>query len=362
MRFERQGGPPDLQAAFKTLILQHLAGRALDDNQDKEAAEGKFPDFACFRDLLLIEMKHLETDQNDRINEIFETKIAPDEMPYFFGTREVNLNIEKISNGAEISTAITIKLGRTIENILRQANAQFTDYRTRHPRKNSVNICVILNSSLGEYTPKILMSAVHGKMKVDQLKPRFSNIDAVIYISEKHFQILPDGRAGLALVIYEGSGAANNPWKMQFVDRVTSKWALMRTGDALVEDGDPQAFEPIHDVPRSMKRYEFWILEYARNPYLKSLTLESLRVLFHRTVAFKALTFFKGNWSKPSREHVTAASRQFQHINEEINRRKIDVRSLDQGFLTPDEKAQVYVGFPIELVELLADFPNQNEG
>jgi hypothetical protein len=79
MRFERNGGPPDLQSAFTNLIVSRLHGRILDDNHAVESADGKFPDFGCFRDLMLIEMKHLETDQQDRINEVINTKLDPAE-------------------------------------------------------------------------------------------------------------------------------------------------------------------------------------------------------------------------------------------------------------------------------------------
>ena len=130
MRFERHGGPPDLQSAFTTFITSHLHGRALDDNQVKEAAEGEFPDFACFRDLVLIEMKHLETDQHDRINEVLDAKIDPAEKPIFYGSREAHFVTNSVSNGAAINAAIGSKLGRTIETLLSKANRQFESYRS----------------------------------------------------------------------------------------------------------------------------------------------------------------------------------------------------------------------------------------
>jgi hypothetical protein len=82
MHFERHGGPPDLQSAFKTLITSRLHGRLLDEV--KEAAQGEFPDFACFRDLVLVEMKHLETDQHARINEVIEAKIDPEKTVFLW--------------------------------------------------------------------------------------------------------------------------------------------------------------------------------------------------------------------------------------------------------------------------------------
>jgi len=64
---ERHGSPPDLQSAFRDFVVKHLRGRSRDDHKDAEAKLGKFPDFACFRDIVLIEMKHLQADQKDRL-------------------------------------------------------------------------------------------------------------------------------------------------------------------------------------------------------------------------------------------------------------------------------------------------------
>jgi hypothetical protein len=172
MRFERNGGPPDLQSAFTNLIVSRLHGRILDDNHAIESADGKFPDFGCFRDLMLIEMKHLETDQQDRINEVINTKLDPAEKPIFFGTMESHFVIDAASNAAEINAAISAKLSRTVEQLLSTANRQFKDYCTRHPRKNAVRICVILNSTLREWSPDVIVHSIHSKMK-SKVEPRF---------------------------------------------------------------------------------------------------------------------------------------------------------------------------------------------
>lgn len=52
MRLERCGGPPDLRAAFETLVVRDLKGRSPDENHSSEAKEGQFPDFACFLDIV----------------------------------------------------------------------------------------------------------------------------------------------------------------------------------------------------------------------------------------------------------------------------------------------------------------------
>jgi hypothetical protein len=149
IHIERSGGPPDLPAAFAHFVVRHLRGRFLDDNKDEEAKLGKFPDFACYRDLVLIEMKHLETVQNERINETYKSRVPADEVPFYYGRRRIDLN--QFSNGREIASAIISKLARSLETHLSRANNQFEDYRKRNPAR-------IRSRSACFSTPKLMNS------------------------------------------------------------------------------------------------------------------------------------------------------------------------------------------------------------
>jgi hypothetical protein len=351
MRVERHGSPPDLQAAFKGMVQRQLCGRALDDYN--LGSEGKFPDFACFRNILLIEMKHLETEQNDRVNEVLETKIDSGERPYFLGSRDAQLVIDTISNRETVKSAIVSKLARTIEGLLSKANQQFASYRSRHPRKNSVSICVILNSKLREFSPETVLYAIDRKMKQKREGRRFPEIDAVLYFSEKHYKLLPDGRIGFATGIYETEAIALMPWKTQFVDRVVEAWSQARTGAPAVHQMTASAYQVIEDIPVQLKRYEAWQLEYQRRPYLSAVSVGRLKVLFNRSVAQNGMAFLKGSWPKPLKEEISAQLRFFTHVVEETNRRGVDLRSFAPHLLTPEERVEVYAGLPQELAEKL---------
>lgn len=296
MRVERHGGPPDLQTAFEHFVVQKLNGRLLDDKKDEEAKLGKFPDFACFRDLVLIEMKHLESEQNERVSDTYKNKALPDEQPVFYGTRRVDF--DSLSNGEEIRSAILNKLAQTIETQLRKANRQFGEYRARNPRKNSLSICLLLNSQIDEFSPGVVMHVVHRKLKLTDDGVRFQHIDAVIYISEKHFQHLPDGRIAFAIIAIIGVPAIEQSWKAELVDLVTRRWSEFRTGAQPVP-GRPNGFDSIDDIPKTMRRHEAWKLAYKRNPYLSALTNQELKLHFHRCVALNSLAFLKGSWPKP---------------------------------------------------------------
>jgi hypothetical protein len=299
-------------------------------------------------------MKHLESDQHNRLNEVLEDRINPAEKPFFYGRREAHFITSALSNRASVHAAIFTKLARTIETSLREANRQFASYRSRHPRKNSVAVCVILNSKLREFTPEVALKAVHAKMKTGKRSvSRFPQIDAVLYFSEKHYRTLPDGRIAFAVGVYEGAGLSDHPWKGPFVDRIASAWSQMRTGGGIVDSDNLEDFELVHDIPDTMKRHEAWQLEYQRNPYMAKIPVDRLRVLFHRCIAVNSLTFLKGSWPKPHKQATGKELHLFQHLVEETNRRGLDLRMLDHRLLSPSDKAQVYAGMPLELVAML---------
>jgi len=352
MRFERHGGVPDLQSEFRSVILGSLKGRNLDDGSRELSAQGEYPDFACFNDLMLIEMKHLEEDQTDRLNKVFDETIDPAERPLFFGERDSTLVTKNLSNAEDVNSAILSRLGRSIESLLRKSNRQFENFRKNHPRKNTVNVSVILNASIQEYSPhvvaySIIKKAAPSKNGVD----RFPAIDNVIYISEKHFQPMPDGRIAHAMVNCELLGAMRNPWKSKFTQRILDAWSLTRTGSESVRSEKIDAFRTVEDIPSKMRRHESWTLEYERNPYLMNASLSQLRVLFNRNVAMSAQNFLIGNWPRPSEDSVMTLMREFQHLVAETNRRGADIKSMSPSLMTVQEKRGAYAGLPLELVK-----------
>jgi hypothetical protein len=342
MRIERHGGPPDLQAAFTKCVLTELKGRVLDDDRNVEAALGRFPDFTCFRDLVLIEMKHLQTNQSDRINEVFDKTVDPADKPIFYGTRDGQHIINQANNGDQVKAALVSKLSRTVETHLSKANSQFADYRSR----------------LREFTPDLVLHAVQGKMRgLSGDTPRFADIDGVLYISEKHYAVQPDGRIAFPVGIFEAASATAHPWKVNLIEVVAEAWSHSRARGSVIPGGSDVSFDVIDDIPRMMPLHERWQLEYKRRPYMSAVSDEQLKVIFNRCVAVASLTFVKGSWVKPANEDTAVQMRLFTHIIEETNRRGLDLRKVNPAILSPAEQEQVYRGLPQELIDLLLPNP-----
>jgi hypothetical protein len=172
-------------------------------------------------------------------------------------------------------------------------------YRKRNPRKNSLFVGLLLNSQIDEFSPDVVMHSLRRKMKPTDNGVRFPHIDAVIYISEKHFQRLPDGRIAFAIVIVGGVPAIEHPWKMGLMQQIAHQWSEFRTGAGPVS-GCPEQFQSVDDIPDKIKCHEAWKLAYKRNPYLRMLTDQQLKLHFHRCIALASLGLLKGNWPEPS--------------------------------------------------------------
>lgn len=350
MLFERKGGAPNLEKDFAWFVKNHLHGRSLDDNRDAEAAQGKFPDFSCLRGLLLLEMKALKEDQGDRVNEVFDKLADPTEKPVFYGKRDSSKILGSLSNGKEIEQKVFDKLTSTISNHLSKADKQFANYRLRTKRKNSVTICVILNSTVMEFSPQTVAAVIQRKMNVIPKAglPKYYNIDAVVYISEKHVTKLDDNRNAFALVVFHAAGAVEQPWKMQLIDYFAKKWSEERT-EGEFEGTIKQPFTAVEDVPDRISRGDAVRLAYKRNPYMRHLTDAELRVCWNRSVALSILSFVKGDWEPLADEERIANTDLYSCLNEELNFRGIDLRSMSFQLLTPEQQAEALRGLPSQI-------------
>ena len=188
--------------------------------------------------------------------------------------------------------------------------------------------------------------------------PRFLDIDAVVYISEKHCSILSDGRQAFAMGIFSGAGCEKDSWKMQLVDRVVRSWSLARTGTEYVESdssGLRGGFDVIEDIPEKVSRSELWIIEYARHRHLEFISNSKLKIQFNRLNVELGRAFIRGNWDRPHDAEIQENIRAFTHVMEEIKLRGIDVREFTWRSMSLEERSEIFrPGMPRELVEMFS--------
>lgn len=180
-------------------------------------------------------------------------------------------------------------------------------------------------------------------------------IEAVIFISEKHFFMLPDGRPSFSIAVIENDLVDFPPWKSEVLSVVVERWSLYRTGS------DPEVFSPfnikfdnVEDVEDTMARSDFWRLSYRRKPYLRDFDLHAMTVLFMMVNIELMVAMLIGDWKKPSKEDTIKYMRLFTDLNEELNYRGLTVEEYSHLNLQPNERRKfIRPGIPQTIVDFI---------
>jgi hypothetical protein len=325
MRIERTGKVEPLTPRIVRYLEEGLRARSLDDAKSSELLR---PDYVCLKDILVIEIKTLEGDGSERVENLNDQLRSRPDYPHFYGKVPVESLLKNLSDPEEVRRKLTDRIGRAIISHLDKADDQLGAHAKRFPRKNHVRLVVLVNEDHALYEPNSVMFILHQALaRMKEGEPAYPNIDAVIYMTERHATLI-DGKPGFAIVDVHGRGISIDPWKEDFLQRFMRGWAAWNNAAIYDNVKRPEEFEPIDHVPDEMKRHELWRLEYRRNPYMKSRTDDQIRDSFDESIVMSTLSMMKGSPIKPTQKQITDNTRWFTHLLEEINARGIPMTKL----------------------------------
>lgn len=350
MRIERTGQVEPLTPRIEAFLKNALGGVSLDDVQNPDQLRA---DYSCIRGLLAVELKTLESNGAERMDNLFAEFRERDDWPVFLGSAPIQSFIENTADPDGLRRKTLDRIGRSIINHLKKANRQLEAHCLSFPRRNTVRALVLVNEDHETYDPHtvsfILWHAVR-RMKDDQLL--YQHIDLIFYFTERHALIV-DNRVAFPTLIIEGRPIGNAPWKSEFGTLVTERWA--RWNDVPLHRGGsaPDDFSTIEHIPETMKRYEAWSLEYRRRPYLSNLTKDQLRDRFDEVNVTVMLWGVQGSPVKMAPEARTASVRAFGDLMQEMARRAIPVDQFSYE-LARSQAAARRLGFPRSVADWLA--------
>jgi len=285
-------------------------------------------DYSCLKDILVVELKTLEGDGTERVENFNDELRSRADYPAFYGEVPVESLLKNLSDPETVRHKLTDRVGRAIVSHLRKANKQLAAHAQQFPRKNLVRLAVIVNEDHPLYEPNVVMFIVQRALaKQSGSKFVYENIDAVVFMTERHATNY-QGNITLPIVTVYGHGIEVDPWKGMFVRRFTEGWAAWNGKSVHDNVAGADQFEPIDHIPEQMKLNEFWRLEYRRNPYLNARTDDQIRSQFDESIVTSMLSMVKDSPIRPTQAQVTDNMRLFTHVLEEINRRGIPMRNL----------------------------------
>lgn len=320
MRIERQSQVSALKPRLERFFIEALSGRDLDMIQHPESRKA---DFVCLRGLLAIELKCLEEDGSNRIENLADELRVRADWPPFFGKVGFEAILKNLDDPELVRRRVVDRIGRAIKNHVQKANKQLAAHETAFPRKNAVKVMVLANENHDLYDPEtvsyILDKLLH-QLEGDAL--RYAHIDAVLYLTERHVANAGE-QVAFPVICLEGSSVDISPWKRQILDLLVCRWARWNAAQMINGEADQLVFTTIEDVPDKMRRHDLWELEYRRRPYMTGLTNEQVRERFDEAVCTATLVFHKNSPFKPDHAAIKWSMETMSHLIVEMGNRAL---------------------------------------
>jgi hypothetical protein len=307
---------------LERFFIEALGGESLDGILHPEARKA---DFRCFRGLLAIELKTLEQDASQRINNLTAELSQRPDWPTFYGSAPIESLFKHVRDPEQVKHRFMDRIGRAIKDHVSKADKQLAAHEAAFPRKNMVKVVVLANEDHEIYDPamvayltqRVLLRQENGSLL-------YPHIDAVIFITERHATALDD-QIAFPMVCIDGHSMISAPWKSDVVEMFMSRWAKSNDAELYHSDLHKHKFRAIDHIPEHMKRHEHWELEYKRMPYMVGFTAEQLRERFDEIICIASLRFIKDSPFKPSDDAIKWSLSSMSHITLEMGWRAIPI-------------------------------------
>ena len=290
MHVERPPRTRSLEEDFFDFIQNGLGALSLDLDGDKFSR----PDYLLDDDLL-IEVKNLEASPSQKISAALTHERTSTNWPLAFGKMGPQ-HFEKSGILDRNKKELLKKTQSAIRKDLQRANKQFIAHSEREG-KRFASVMILLNENHIEYTPDMVGHAIFSEMKSGERAGRtsYSNLDAVIYVTERHYTTLA-APPFAAYTVMQLLNADPHPEIGNYLNKISSGWATRGSSPPITVYGIPKPAPPgiIEIVEPKMAQSELWRLNYRRDPYMKDFSHSQISSAFFANTMKFSLRFIKG--------------------------------------------------------------------
>lgn len=328
MRIERTGPVEPLTPRVERFIRDALRGCSLDDSDKSEQLR---PDYSCLGGLAAIELKTLEDDGEERLENLVEQLRQRPDWPMFLGSAPLQSFIKNTNDPDGLGKKVLERIGRGITRPLQKANRQLEAHERDHPRKNLVKILVLVNEDHEAYDPHTVSYILWKAVRWEQSdgSPRFAHVDAIIYFTERHATVV-QSLLTFPITMVEGAGVYDAPWKSDVVQFIQRRWTTFCGYPELsVEEPQVTDFATIDHIPDQAPRHERWRTDYRRRPYLSGISKDELRDRFDEIILINTLSFLKSPPITIPKHQTTVSMERFTHMMMEMADRAIPITQFD---------------------------------
>jgi hypothetical protein len=321
VRVERRGKVEALTPRLIEFMVTALGGQCVDDLL---SPENRRIDYVCLRGLLAVEVKTLELDASERMDNLTQELRERPDWPEFYGAWPIESVLSNLDEPEQVRRRVVNRIGRSVVNHLKKADKQLLAHTQWARRKNLVRVLLLVNEDHAEYDPhtvqQVLLQELHTRRR--ESASAYEAVDAILYVSERHATVV-DGQVTLPIISVEGPSMGETIWKRAIFERFAERWAAWTTGKPLRMGDVQDKFEPVEHVPEKESRQSQWQRNYRRAPYLRPLSIEQLRERWDEATVLSIFKFHKRSPLRASIGDAAALMEQFAHLLEELAHRGI---------------------------------------
>jgi hypothetical protein len=218
-------------------------------------------------------------------------------------------------------------------NHLKKANDQLAAHMATFPRRNLVRAVVLINEDHEVYDSSIAVHVIQRTMaRTDCGAPNVGNIDAVLYLTERH-ATEEENDIVFPIMTITSRSVDESPWKGEVLDYMGWKWCQWTGARYIAADPVDAAavinsFKVVKHIPDKLPRHEVWRLQYNQKPYMRNWTNGQLRDRWDELIVCSFFTFLKGAPFRLSNEDIAKNMECFTHLMEEIAFRGISMTAF----------------------------------
>lgn len=355
MRIERTGIVEPMTPRVERFIKEALGGLSLDDVQ---APNDRRADYLCLRGLLAIELKSLEDPGDERMENLFEELRKRQDWPIFLGSAPIDSFIKNTSDPEGVNKAVIERVSRGLLNPLKKANRQLEAHSASFPRRNQVRVLLLVNEDHEIYEPHTVSYVLwHAVRRKDGKRLRYENVDAVLYLTERHATAVA-GKIAFPIVLIESPARAEALWKYDVANLIASRWNSWNSADQVEMAPDISEFGIIDHIPDVAPRHDRWRTEYRRNPTMRTMTREELRDRFDEVSLLSTVSMLKDTPLNLPMDQYMVVMEQFTHLMLEMGDRAIPATEFDHDADRTIAAAR-RLGLAPNVIEWISAFENE---
>ena len=325
MRIERHGPVERLTPRVERFLREYLGGV----NQDEvQSHQQRRIDYVCRNGLVAVEIKTLEGDASERMeNLVVELREDP-EWPAFFGSWSAASVLKHLSDPEAVKLRLLNRSGRAIVNHLKSANKQLAAHTSTFPRRNVVRVVILINEDHDIYTPHLVGHILwHAVRKHENGKLMLGNIDAVVYFTERHATKIVD-KIAFPILDIDGAGIVEAPWKRHVIASCLDRWREFSASELHRMEPTFSRFATIEPIPDQMARHQAWALVYRRKPYLRGVSEARLRDVWDELLVMSLLQMMEGSPVPHDHAETMIIMEKQAHLYQELAHRGLPITSF----------------------------------